>query len=100
MTEKKTFTYEEASALLPEVQRITQQAVDEVEELPEGESADAQRVLMHWAESIIALGVEVKGLWLVDFDCGVGYYCWHWPEPSLQFFHGYEEGFGGRVPMV
>jgi hypothetical protein len=100
LSEKKTFTYEEASKLLPEVQRLTSEAVAECEDLSESEAAEAQRILTQWAQSILALGVEVKGLWLVDFDCGVGYYCWRYPEPSLQFFHGYEEGFGGRVPMV
>lgn len=100
LSEKKTFTYEEASKLLPEVQRLTSEAVAECEDLSESEAAEAQRILTQWAQSILALGVEVKGLWLVDFDCGVGYYCWRYPEPSLQFFHGYDEGFGGRVPMV
>ena len=32
---KKTFSYEDAAALLPEVQRLTQQAVEDVDELPE-----------------------------------------------------------------
>jgi hypothetical protein len=44
-----------------------------------------------------ALGLEVKGLWLVDFDNGSGYYCWRWPEEDLAYFHGYDEGFDGRV---
>ncbi|HEX7581257.1 MAG TPA: DUF2203 family protein, partial [Thermoanaerobaculia bacterium] len=35
----------------------------------------------------------------VDFDCGAGYYCWSWPEESLDFFHGYKEGFAGRVRL-
>ena len=48
----------------------------------------------------IRLGIEVKGLWLIDFDCGSGYYCWQWPEPGLQFFHGYEEGFRGRMQLT
>ena len=100
MTEKKTFTYEEASALLPEVRRITGEAVAEARALPSGATEEGRRVLSQWIEDILALGLEVKGLWLVDFDCGGGYYCWQHPEPSLQFFHGYEEGFGGRVPMV
>ena len=43
-----------------------------------------------------ALGVEVKGLWRVDFDNGSGYYCWQWPEEQLEYFHDYEEGFEGR----
>ena len=42
---------------------------------------------------------EIKGLWLVDFDSGAGYYCWKYPEPSLDYFHGYEEGFAGRLPL-
>ena len=45
------------------------------------------------------MGIEVKGLWLIDFDNGSGYYCWQYPEESLQYFHGYEEGFGGRVKL-
>lgn len=97
---KKTFTYEEASALLPEVQRITESAVAEGRALPSGAAEEGRALLAQWVADIESLGVEVKGLWLVDFDCGVGYYCWQYPEASLQFFHGYEEGFGGRVPMV
>lgn len=97
---KKTFTYEEASALLPEIQRITNEAVAEARALPDGAEEEAKQLLAQWMEDIASLGVEVKGLWLVDFDCGSGYYCWQYPEPSLQYFHGYEEGFGGRVPMV
>ena len=96
---KKIFSYEDAAALLPEVQRLTQQAVDEVEGLPENAQSDQQRVVQHWAETVMGLGIDVKGVWLVDFDNGSGYYCWRHPEPSLQFFHGYEEGFGGRVQL-
>jgi hypothetical protein len=54
-------------------------------------------VVNEWAEGVRALGVEVKGIWLVDFDNGSGYYCWRWPEPSLQYYHSYEEGFAGRM---
>jgi len=100
LSEKRIFTYEEAAEVLPEVLRLTADAVEICEALPEDATAEAQEVLARWAESIIRMGIEVKGLWLVDFDNGSGYYCWHWPEESLQFFHGYEEGFGGRVPMV
>ena len=35
-----------------------------------------------WAEAVRALGLEVKGLWLVDFDNGEGYYCWKYPEDT------------------
>ena len=96
---KKIFSYEQATALLPEVQRITETAVERVSDLPEGDPAAYQRVIMEWAESILGMGIEVKGLWLVDFDSGGGYYCWRYPEPALEYFHGYEEGFGGRVKL-
>ena len=56
-----------------------------------------RRAVSHWARSMEALGLEVKGLWLVDFDNGSGYFCWRWPEEELAFFHGYEDGFDGRL---
>ena len=96
---KRIFSYEEAVALLPDVQRRTEEAVERVDELDDGDAAAYQQVVMEWAESILGLGVEVKGLWLVDFDSGGGYYCWRYPEPALEYFHGYEEGFGGRVKL-
>ena len=102
MSEKKLFSYEDACALLPEVQRLTDVAYAEVEALGEevdDSNEDFQRIVTEWAEQVMSLGIEVKGLWLVDFDSGSGYYCWHHPEPSLQFFHGYEEGFRGRVQL-
>jgi len=102
VTEKKLFSYEDACALLPEVQRLTDAAVVEVEALGEevdDSNDDFRRIVTDWAEQVIALGMEVKGLWLVDFDSGSGYYCWRHPEPGLQFFHGYEEGFRGRVQL-
>ena len=46
------------------------------------------------------MGLEAKGLWLVDFDNGEGYYCWQHPEASLSHYHGYEEGFAGRMKIV
>ncbi len=105
---KQIFTYEEAASLLPEVHRLTSIAVAEIEELegadaaagdPPALSARYQSIVGRWAAEMIEFGLEVKGLWLVDFDSGSGYYCWKFPEPGLQFFHGYEEGFGGRVEL-
>ena len=96
---KKIFSYEDAAALLPEVQRLTQEAVEEVDAMPPTATSDQQRVVGRWAESVMGLGIDVKGIWLVDFDNGSGYYCWQYPEESLQYFHGYEDGFGGRVKL-
>jgi hypothetical protein len=96
---KRIFTYEEATALLPEAQRITSEAVERVDAMDSEDPEDYQRVVTEWAEAIMDLGIEVKGLWLIDFDSGAGYYCWKYPEPALEHFHTYEEGFGGRVKL-
>jgi hypothetical protein len=81
------------------VLRLTHEAVEQVDALPEEAVPQYQAIVSRWAESVMQLGIEVKGLWLIDFDNGSGYYCWHYPEESLQYFHGYEEGFGGRVKL-
>ena len=107
---KRCWTLEGARALLPDVRERTAATVAEVQALldqreraggtaPSAEQVDAQvaKVTADWARAMEAFGLEVKGLWLVDFDSGVGYYCWKWPEPELSYFHGYEEGFGGRA---
>ena len=94
------FTYEEAAGLLPEVRQVTEEAYLQVERLAaSGRSAqtEADAVVKAWAEGLIARGLQIKGLWLVDFDNGSGYYCWKYPEPRLDFYHSYEEGFGGRM---
>ena len=98
---KRTFTFEEARKLLPAVRERTRRAVARIEALgADGETPDspeAKGILLSWAREMEELGIEVKGPWLVDFDSGDGYWCWRWPEESLDWFHGYEEGFAGRV---
>jgi hypothetical protein len=100
---KKIFTYDEAARLLPEVRRITDEAYRAVESISEtassAESAQpaVEAVVTRWAHEVMNMGIDVKGLWLIDFDNGSGYYCWHYPEEGLQFFHTYEEGFRGRT---
>lgn len=95
------FSYEAASALLPEIRQATEEAYRRVEGLAAtGEPAaraEADAIVQEWARAILARGLEVKGLWLVDFDNGSGYYCWRYPEPGLQYYHSYDDGFGGRM---
>ena len=101
--DKKVFTYDEAARLLPEVRRLTDTAYRAVESIsgaassPESAQSEVESVVTRWAHEVMDLGLEVKGLWLVDFDSGSGYYCWQYPEEGLQFFHTYEEGFRGRT---
>jgi hypothetical protein len=98
---KRIFSYEEAVALLPSVLELTTVAVSRIEELDEEETStdEYQDIIQEWADGVLNLGIEVKGLWLIDFDSGSGYYCWQYPESSLQYFHGYEDGFGGRIKL-
>jgi hypothetical protein len=102
-TEKPIFTYAQAQALLPRVQQLTGEAHQRVARLldAKGENPEtreqAQSIVNAWAAEMTSLGLDIKGLWLVDFDNGSGYYCWKHPEPTLDYYHTYEEGFGGRV---
>src|SRR5438046_809167 len=91
---KRVFTYDEAVRLLPEVRRLTDAAYREVEaasaRTSESAQSEVESVVTRWAHEIMGLGIEVKGLWLVDFDNGSGYYCWRYPEDGLQYYHTYE----------
>jgi hypothetical protein len=106
---KKSWSLEAARAMIPDVRARTERAVAEVAQLEAERDAlrpgparaeleeRIQEVVLRWSREMEALGADVKGLWLVDFDSGAGYYCWTWPEPDLAFFHTYEEGFAGRA---
>ena len=109
----RIFTFEDARRKIPEVRDCTREAMEQLaaiqeeidEDTADGETArqelqqSAAELLEKWANRIRAMGAEVKGPWLVDFDLGAGYYCWKWPEEALEFFHGYDEGFTGRIPI-
>jgi len=107
---ERRWTLEAARELLPDVRARTERAVTEAEALAEEQALHAagsaahrelaeriEAVVMRWSSEMEALGLEVKGLWLVDFDSGSGCYCWQWPEPRLEFYHGHDEGFAGRA---
>jgi hypothetical protein len=106
------FSLEQARELLPDVKHLTADAVRRMEALasqlhglPEDDpdhvslSAALREVANTWAEQVQSLGVEAKGLWLVDFDNGDGYYCWSYPEATISHYHGYGDGFAGRMSI-
>lgn len=109
----RIFTLDEARALMPQVKALTEPVFLLADSLAEelataGESGDPahaqevrerlQALVESWAEGIRDLGADVKGLWLVDFDSGDGYWCWAHPEEDLRHWHSYEAGFAGRIP--
>jgi len=108
----RRFTLAEARKMLPAVQEITAEAANDAEALaaaiddideddPERSilGAELQLIVDDWAARIREMGLEAKGPWLVDFDNGDGYYCWQHPEPSLSHYHGYDDGFAGRMKI-
>ena len=109
----RIFTLEEAQALMPQVKAMTEpvyslasslaeelrQAEDEKDEARIEELRERLQVLVQsWQHAMQDLEAEVKGLWLVDFDSGDGYWCWAYPEEGLNHWHSYEGGFRSRVP--
>lgn len=109
---KRIFSYDEALQTFPVVRDLTAAAVRRIESLTttvgsreemderRQEIEDAyQKIVGAWAKQVASIGCEVKGLWLVDWDSGDGYYCWKFPEQAIGFFHTYEEGIGGRLPI-
>lgn len=109
---KRIFSYDEALETFPLVRDLTAAAVRQIEALTTTVGSreelddrrteledERERIVGVWAQEVISLGCEVKGLWLVDWDSGDGYYCWRFPEQAIGFFHTYEEGFSGRLPI-
>ena len=108
---QKFFTLEEAQTLLPIVKRMTEGAVREVEAMttqlnyiPQGEKRkevekQVELSFQFWVEKMEKIGCSCKGMWLVDFDSGEGYYCWHYPEEKIEYFHGYFDGYQGRIKL-
>jgi hypothetical protein len=111
-TERSIFSLQSARELLPQVKHLTAEAVRAAETIasqlqgipevhPDYESLSTalRNVVNDWAAELSTLGVEAKGLWLVDFDNGEGYYCWSYPEETLSHYHAYDDGFAGRMTI-
>lgn len=108
---KKIWTLKEARSVFPRIYQITEEYYNIVEKLkkelekilPEKQQEriedEIQRNIEIWVMKMYEFGVEVKGLWLVDFDNGRGYYCWKYNEPDILYEHDYESGFKGRKPI-
>lgn len=110
---KKVFTRDSAQALLPLIYRITEVTQKEVRILSSRMEAikgmsgiraneieqEINVLVDRWQQKLIKLGARPKGLWLADFDDGRGYFCWKFPETEIGFWHGYNDGFSGRISV-
>lgn len=109
----KRFTLLEAKELLPKISIITADAVkktvpmfNEIESreklqqcVPDDITLALQDVVDLWSDEIRKLGAIPKGLWMVDFDFGEGFYGWKWGEEDILYFHPYHQSFEERQPI-
>lgn len=108
------FSLEEARRILPVVRRITLEFSAKVElliarletlQLNQTETICAlekqvNELIQTWNDKIRKLGADPRGLWVVDFNSGEGYYCWKHPEIDILYWHSYEDGYSGRKPLM
>lgn len=106
--QKKIWTLQEAKKVFPTVYKITEEFYYKVENLknllndilPENQMEKIEekigKEIQLWMLTMMEIGVEVKGLWLIDFDNGKGYYCWKYDEKDILYEHDYHSGFKGR----
>lgn len=108
---KRTFTLQEARHLLPLIYRMTEESCREVKTLMNRIEAFPDKthpsvgsieekinaIIDRWQGKVVKLGVQPKGLWMADFDNGEGYYCWKYPDIEINHWHGYQDGFSGRI---
>lgn len=113
ITKKDKFTLREAQDILPVVRKITEEHKEKVEAIMARlEIIDLNNILLidtleeevndllsAWKSKVRRLGGLAKGLWLVDFDSGDGMYCWKYPEKDIHYWHAYNEGMTGRIPV-
>ena len=110
---KKIYTITEVDEILPLVRRITQEYVTRVQSLMNKFEAAKNRqdskitviereineCVQLWQNKMEKLGLKAKGLWIADFDSGDGYFCWKFPEEQVNYWHLYNNGFGGRLKI-
>jgi hypothetical protein len=111
MEELPIFTLQEANAVLPEVIRLTEEAIESlmVIQSPWGHlpfrKYDALRgvaeedwIHVEWARRVAALGIAPKGYFVVDFQSPDPdtFYCWSYGEEVVSHEHKIWETFVDR----
>jgi len=110
---RRVFSLQEAQELLPVIFRLSKiysekvdALVSRLESLSGRDEASVARLetqvndlVLEWQSKVQKLGALPKGLWIADFDAGDGYYCWKFPERSIEFWHSYSDGYTKRVSV-
>lgn len=110
---RRTFSQQEAESLLPIVRRITERVAIRVSEMkeqlrfvPHDEPmhkrllSDIELEVRRWAIKVSKLGCEPRGIWLVDFDAGNGWFSWRLGDERLAFFHSHEYPMSNADPLA
>lgn len=113
---RSVFSLSEARQLLPVIIRMTKTASEKVQgliskiesksrasetdrEAIELYESQASQIIQDWQTKVQKLGGLPKGIWNVDFDSGDGYFCWKFPEESIEYWHSYRDGFTKRKKL-
>ena len=113
MTKKfRLFSLEEAQVIIPTLREYTLECIAKLAEIEMAYSDDdilpetlilkqeeIELCLARWHDRVILEGAYPKGLFLIDFDHGSGYWCWRYPEETVKHEHGYNEGYSSRVKI-
>ncbi len=110
----RTFSKDEAQALLPIIYRITKHHSEIVKGLIEQIDTrqknlsnyswkTEQEINFHieaWKAKMQKLGILSRGLWIGDFPTkDEGYYCWKFPEKTIGFWHSKSDGYSKRISI-
>ena len=109
----RIFTLDEANETLPEVAHLTREtqerlqalrsAYTKIEEEGEGSSLESQTrgLLNDWAEAILQIGAQPKGIFTVDFRSPDPNMLWCWAPDELRITHRHYtwESFKDRIEL-
>ena len=109
---EQLFDLQEATKLLPTMQKITKNFYDENHQIENR----LQRLVMadprrrqyleefkvnvtQWKLRMEGLGVKASNMWKVQLDVGDGYLCWQYPQLVISHFLPYQEYWQNRIKL-
>lgn len=109
----RTFTLNEANALLPKIIAATERTLIQLEHIREQRQADGlaapvdeydeetAEILQSWSAEMVKLGVYPKGFFTVDFKSHIPdtLLCWTFGETEIGHVHKIYESFKDRVAI-